>query len=323
MNILVIRFSALGDLVTLEPMFRAIRYFYPNAKIDFITSGLGKGLFCDTNYFDEYIVHKSFISSVQSLRSKHYDLVFNLHCNSLSHLLILLCSKTKVINSAATLWQKLRGKKVPVKPIIETLLKTTIDKQKIEKYFNDDNAQIVTLPVHNAIKVNSTNQKIVALSTGSSNPWPSKQWGVNKYADLIQKLLDDDVCVVLIGTDLEIEDETILRERFPMIQSFVAKTNLTQLKDILSQADMYIGNDSGPSHIAAAVQTNTVTIFGPTSTVHCVKYAPYHGKHVCIKPSEKIACHPCYKGVCPTKLECMEDIKVDYVYMSVKELIDA
>ena len=107
MKILVIRFTALGDLVTLEPTFRAFRYFFKDAKITLLTSSFGKGLYEESDYFDDYVVHKSFLTTVEHLRKEHFDIVINLQCNKPSHYLNLLLHKDKTINKSFTLFQKI------------------------------------------------------------------------------------------------------------------------------------------------------------------------------------------------------------------------
>ena len=98
MNILVIRFSSLGDLVTLEPTFRAIKHFYNDSKISFLTTGVGKALYQDTDYFDEYIMHKGVISSIKQLKSIQFDLIINLQCNKPSHYISLFLKKELIVN---------------------------------------------------------------------------------------------------------------------------------------------------------------------------------------------------------------------------------
>ena len=321
MNILVIRFSSLGDLVTLEPAFRAVKYFYPNANITFVTSNIGKGLYEDTGYFDEFVVHKEYKETLHLIKQRDYELVFNFHCNSLYHKLVFFLTKSKVVNSAANMWQKLIGIKVPVKPVPVTLESSGISKVEIDDYFNKHNNNLVSLPVKDE-PIIQTNKKLIAISTGSSEFWKSKQWGVKRYIRLIETILKEhDVDILLVGTSLELEDSNTISKQFPSVINYVDRSNLTQLKNLLCYSDMFIGNDSGPAHIAASVGTNTITIFGPTSTVHCVKYAPYKAEHVCLKPKNEISCHPCYKGTCPTSLECMESISVEEVYSKVKSFL--
>ena len=115
MNILVIRFSSLGDLVTLEPAFRAFRYFFKNDKITLLTSGVGKGLFQDTDYFDEYIINDGFLSSVKKLKNEKYDLVINMQCNKPSHYISLFLNKKKSVNKSYSLLEKIFKLKTCVK----------------------------------------------------------------------------------------------------------------------------------------------------------------------------------------------------------------
>ncbi len=321
MNILVIRFSALGDLVTCDIIFKTLRHFYPNANIVLLTSGIGKGLYQDTNYFDDYILYDSFGSTLKVLKNNNYDLVLNLQCNSISHRLVLLIKSKKVVNASSNIWQKIFGIKKPVKPVVNMIIETGVSKNDVDEYSRLDDSFKISLPVKIDKKID-THKDIIVISTGSSEPWPSKKWGVKNYLELIKRLISDNYSVVFVGTSLEIEDAKYIQNECSNIINLVDKTNLTQLKSVLYQAKLYIGNDSGPSHIAAGVGTNTITIFGPTDIKHCTKFMPYHGNHICIKPTDDITCHPCYKGICPTKLECMDSIKIDYVYNEVKKILN-
>ena len=98
----------------------------------------------------------------------------------------------------------------------------------------------------------------------------------------------------------------------------VDKTNLIELKSLISKLNLFIGNDSGPAHIAAGLGIDTISIFGSTDIKHCVKYLPYLGNHECIKPKDYVKCHPCYKSKCPTEMECMESIDIDDIINKIK-----
>jgi len=327
MNILVIRFSSLGDLVTLEPTFRAIKYFFNDSKISFLTTGVGKALYQDTNYFDEYILHKGVFSSIKQLKNTKFDLIINLQCNKPSHYVSTFLKKDLVVNKSHTLFQKLlgiKGKSKTIKEIIEATL--LISQTKIDNYFEKED-EYIKLPVgeEKFFKYrDNTEKKYIAISTGTSERWLSKKWGVNNYLNLIKKLVKNNYQVILIGSKLEIEDSKLIFEIFNEneVLSFIDKTNLTQLKNLLAEVDLYIGNDSGPSHIAAGVGTNTITIFGSTDIKHCVKFMPYTGIHEYLKPSNNIKCHPCYKTKCPTNMECMSSIATEEVFNKVSHMIN-
>ena len=316
MNILVIRFSSLGDLVTLEPTFRAIKHFYNDSKISFLTTGVGKALYQDTDYFDEYILHKGIFSSIKQLRNIKFDLIINLQCNKPSHYISLFLKKDLLVNKSHSLAQKLlgiKGKSKTIKEIIEAT--KFIPKNEIDNYFNETK-EYIKLPVgRKKFFENKNEKKYIAISIGTSERWLSKKWGVNNYLNLIKKLVEINYQIILIGSELELEESEFILKNFQNneVTSFVNKTNLTQLKNLLAEVDLYIGNDSGPSHIAAGVGTNTITIFGSTDIKHCVKFMPYTGIHEYLKPSEDIKCHPCYKTKCPTNMECMASITVDQI----------
>jgi ADP-heptose:LPS heptosyltransferase len=325
MNILVIRFSSLGDLVTLEPTFRALRYFFPKDKIFFLTTGVGKGLYQDSNYFDEYILHKNIFSSVNKLKSNNYDLVINLQGNKPSHYVAMCLNKRILVNKSYTFFQKIFGLKSKSKTIKEIIEATTlITQDKVDNYF-DEVKEYIKLPTSekSILKYKDSNKKYIAISTGTSVRWISKKWGIENYLNLIKSLVVDDYQVILVGSDLELEDSKYILSHFNNeVLSFVNNTNLTELKNLLSQVDLYIGNDSGPSHIAAGVGTSTITIFGSTDIKHCVKFMPYTGNHEYLNPSEDIKCHPCYKTKCPTNMECMDSIKIDEVISKVKYILN-
>lgn len=312
MKILIIRFTALGDLVTLEPTFRAFRYFFKDAKITLLTSSFGKGLYEDSDYFDDYVVYKSFLATVEHLRKEHFDIVINLQCNKPSHYINLFLHKDKTINKSFTLFQKIFHIKTHSKNIQEMLLCANVEQNTIESYFKDTDNNTILLPTCKD-KTTATHYRI-ALSTGSSERWKSKQWGIENYCKLIQKLFLEGMKITLVGSKLEEEDAQYITSRIPTVSNLVGQTSLSELKNILNTVDLYIGNDSGPTHIAAGVGTDTLTIFGSTDIKHCPAFEKYKGTHLYIKPDSSILCHPCYKGLCPTKHECMKNINVDVVF---------
>jgi ADP-heptose:LPS heptosyltransferase len=323
MKILVIRFTSLGDLVTLEPTFRMIRHFFPEAAITFLTTGVGKGLFADTGYFDEYVLHQGVFASVSQLRKHEFDLVINLQCNKPSHYISMLIKKGRVVNKSKSLLQNLFKMKAHSKSYQELLAASGVDEERLNGYFSQIGTPKIALPVGECgMESPKRDNPLVAISTGTSERWLSKRWGVDRFNDLIGMLIQDNIDVVLVGTSLELGDASKICERHgERVVSFVDKTSLTELKYILNQADLFIGNDSGPTHIAAAVGTDTVTIFGSTDVKHCVKQMPYRGHHICLKPSDTITCHPCYKPKCPTEMECMASIGVDQVYQTATSLL--
>ena len=323
MKILIIRFTSLGDLVTLEPTFRLLRYFYPDAEITFLTSGVGKGLYSDTDYFDRYVVHRGFADTLAALRGETFDLLINLQCNKPSHLIALFMKKRRLINKSYSLLQSFFKLRTHSKNYRELLEACGVEPDRITALFGSDERPFIELPVGPCdIEMPNGQVPLVAISTGSSERWLSKRWGTERFAELAGRLLEAGYGVILVGTALERDDAEAICGRFPgRITSYVDRTSLTELKYVLSKAALFVGNDSGPAHIAAAVGTPTVSIFGSTSVVHCVRNIPYRGEHRCLKPAADVTCHPCYKPKCPTQMECMASIGVDKVFETALELL--
>jgi 3-deoxy-D-manno-octulosonic-acid transferase/heptosyltransferase-1 len=91
------------------------------------------------------------------------------------------------------------------------------------------------------------------------------------------------------------------------------ETTLRELAALYKEASLLLTTDSGPMHLAAAVGTPVVALFGPTSPE---RTGPYGAGHVVIRKG--LACSPCFRKACDT-LECMKTIGVEEVFQAVRE----
>lgn len=320
MNILIIRFSSLGDLVTLAPAFQAYRHFFANDHLTFLTSGVGDGLYGDSDYFDACIINKNFIETVTTLRQTHYDLVINLQCTHLSHCMVLFTHKERVINWSSSMMQKYLHIKSKAKTHLQILEASGYDKNEVEDFFALH--QMIQLPY--ALQVypwQELSKKTVALAPGTSERWESKKWGDAKFQELAGKLLNAGYNIILIGSALEKSIGIEIESAYPAVINMITRTNLSQLKSLLASVDLLICNDSGPAHLAAGVGSNTLTIFGSTDIKHCVFFGKYQGKHSYIVSEPRLKCQPCYKSKCPTQHECMDAVPVSIVFQKIKEIL--
>lgn len=330
MNILVIRFTSLGDLVTLELAFRAIRHFFPQAKITFLTSGIGKGLYEDSGYFDECIVFsRSYRAIWSALRGVKFDTVFNLQSNRPSHMLMMGIGAENIFNSSSSWWQKFLGIKGKTKWPPQLLKQAGIDPIKVDSYFGSSAMQTIVLPYNQesvfskSIRTFFEGRPVIAVATGASERWESKKWGDERFEQLVGELLEKGYGIVLIGSKLEEAAGESICTRYPEVMNLIAKTSLAELKAVLASVDLLIGNDSGPAHLAGGVGTNTLSIFGSTDIKHCVAMMPYRGRHEYLVAEPRLSCQPCYKSKCPTQHECMEAVSVRDVVSAVQKILDA
>ena len=95
--------------------------------------------------------------------------------------------------------------------------------------------------------------------------------------------------------------------------NFAGQTSLRDLAQLYRRAALVISTDSGPMHIAAAVETPVVALFGPTDPA---RTGPYGGHHTVIRRS--LPCSPCFLKQCDSR-QCMEAIEAKYVFEIVEE----
>lgn len=161
-------------------------------------------------------------------------------------------------------------------------------------------------------RVQSVEKKIATLVMSTS--WNSKNWVQEGYELLIRRLLDQDYAVVLVGDQKQESLGFLLQEKYENVISLVGKTSLSELVTLLKNSSVSVGPDSGPGHIAAALGTPYISLFGPTSAE---RVAPFGFEDLVVKGS--IGCSPCYRRECPglDKL-CMRLISVDAIMHKIE-----
>jgi heptosyltransferase-2 len=138
----------------------------------------------------------------------------------------------------------------------------------------------------------------------------AKCWPPARFGELGKKLTEKWKAAVLIFGREEERDIAgrIMKSSGGKGFDFTGKTSLLQLAALLERCRLLVTNDTGPMHVASAVGTPVVAIFGPTDSVAT---GPWGEGHVVVK--KNVECSPCLKRVCPTDHRCMELITVDEV----------
>jgi lipopolysaccharide heptosyltransferase I len=128
---------------------------------------------------------------------------------------------------------------------------------------------------------------IVVMAPGTV--WETKRWGSDKFAEVAGHFLSKGFAVVLIGSPRErvvCEDVAALA---PGVIDLAGMTTLSELAELIRRSAISITNDSGPMHLAAALDRPVVSIFGPTDPIWI---GPYHRGNAVLQAS--LACSPCY-----------------------------
>ncbi|HVC08647.1 MAG TPA: lipopolysaccharide heptosyltransferase II [Elusimicrobiota bacterium] len=154
-------------------------------------------------------------------------------------------------------------------------------------------------------------QTLVGIHPGSA--WPTKRWPEERFAALCRRFAERGITPVLVGGAQDAELCARLAASSGALD-FCGKTNLKELKGLMSLLSLFVTNDSGPMHMAAGLGVPTLAIFGPTTRE--LGFFPYGPRHRVIET--ELSCRPCrlHGGkVCPHgHFLCMRLILVDEVW---------
>lgn len=149
------------------------------------------------------------------------------------------------------------------------------------------------------------NRPFAAMVLGSS--WQTKEWGYNGYYELITDMLQTtalNIALVDEPSKRPLADKLMQATASKRLHNLVGQTSVVELAAVLHEAAIAVGPDCGAGHIAAAVNTPYVSLFGPTDPQ---RTAPYGNDALVV--SKNLPCAPCYKARCTRKdIACMRII---------------
>lgn len=165
------------------------------------------------------------------------------------------------------------------------------------------------------------NTPVIGFNPGAAYG-PAKRWPAEKFARLAKTICRELGGIILIfGTDTDNQAAKIIKDGFSQAEHIIDLTGKTRLATAMAYIDLcdvFVTNDSGLMHVAAALATPTAAIFG--STDH-IATGPWCDQFRIIRNS--MECSPCKKTHCPQgHLQCMEDISVRQVFGAVTELLE-
>jgi heptosyltransferase-2 len=330
----------IGDAVMSIPALRELRRIFPDANISLHTRSWAKGIFRDADFIDEILTFeperskfKTVIEQSKILKEKNFDLAV-LFPNSFESALIAKMARIpKRFGYAKDARRFLLTNAIEIptwkNKKHEVFYYLNLIAEIEESYFGTktilENEPQVNLKVSDGRRNEARaileesgadlSKKTVALGVGSTNS-RAKRWLATSYAKLNDKLQDElHANVVLVGTkdELEISEEVFEKSEIkPLI--LTGKTNLSEAVAILSEIDLFVSNDMGLAHIAPAVGTKTIVIFGPTNE----KTTQPIGSEIIRK---NVECSPCMLRDCPIDHRCMTRISADEVFEKAKAIL--
>lgn len=159
---------------------------------------------------------------------------------------------------------------------------------------------------------------IVGLNPGAAYG-PAKRWPEERFAELAIMLKRDlDAMMLVFGTDADRKAaETIVAAAPGNVDDLTGRTKLVDAMALIGACDAFVTNDSGLMHVAAALSTPLVAIFGSTDPVAT---GPYSDNAVVVQ--QKLACAPCFKTHCKSDFECMIGISAAEIFAHVRGMVN-
>lgn len=344
-NILIIKLSAVGDVVHSLPFLEVLRDRFPSAMIDWVVEEDASGIVESHPKIDRLIIFprkswlKRFIKKgeyigvgkevtkfLKELKSRRYDIVVDLQGLLKSGILTFLANgKRKIaLNGGREGSLIFTNEKVAIPdPDIHALDRYLC----IARYLGATNpVWNGQIPIYDTDKGHvdyllggiGNNSTLVAVTPMAK--WESKLWELHRFASLADTIKEElGAGVVFTGSEGDkaaIED--IRSGMKTRALNLAGKTTLRELAYLYQKCAAVICTDTGPMHVAAAMGSPVVVaLFGPTSPL---RTGPYGTKHRVIRAG--LECSPCFRKRCDD-MSCMKKITVEMVFAAVREVLSA
>jgi ADP-heptose:LPS heptosyltransferase len=158
----------------------------------------------------------------------------------------------------------------------------------------------------------------VAVHLGAG--MPAKRWPVEHWREVIRQLAARQCQVILIGGggDRRLAREVLAGQERPAIVDWTGSLTLVESAALVEQCDLFVGADSGPAHLAAAVGTPGVVLFSGTNDAR--QWCPC-GSEVAVV-GHLVACSPCHRQVCPlAEHPCMRGLSPQTVLLAIDAML--
>jgi len=334
----------LGDLVLTTPIFRELKRIFPDAEITLLTSS-GTGSVLNNNpHIDQFIWHKrkenysELKNLIQKLRKENFDLVYDAHRSLRSIWIVWNLIRFGFRKTPKTWFIRKRSwrrgllinfklnflKNTPSQRqylLLPLQNQTSLALKNHTELFPDPDTVI---QIKNFLKKNNLLQKRY-VAIGASASYPLKRWPLKYFQELILKLIKQDFPVLLVGGANESENTTLENNFSGKVINAAGKFSPLESAELLRHARIVVTNDSSISHIAEAMQTPAIVLFGPT--VGEFGYPPFLKESKIMETQEKLRCRPCSRdgrGKCtnPDILRCLTSITPEMVLSLIPELND-
>ena len=329
-SVLVLRFSAVGDVVLTTPAIDALRRAWPRARIVYAVKDRLAHLVRNNPNVDEVLTllpREGPFSFARKLRGARCEVVLDLHNKIRSKILRALVPSRRTV-----VWHKRDFRdtlpvKLALRPYhasrlfadryhaaVEELVGARLPRGELRYFLGAGDLSNADQAL--AAAGVSLSQPILGLSPGAN--WQTKRWPVERYAGLAARALRAGVQVVVQGSHDEAELGRAIARSAPGTVDLSGKLDLPTLGGLIARCTAFAANDSGPMHMARGLGVPTLAFFGSTDP----GMFEFEGHRALFAGVE---CSPCSffgRSRCPRgHFRCMLDLDEDRAWQALQPLL--
>jgi len=333
-RVLLVRLRSIGDTVLATPSLFALKRFLPDVKVDILVEDWVAPLLDNHPHVDNVVVLErgGFMTRARvarELRAANYDVVFNLHGGTTATFLTRATGARYRVGFKTYQYAQLHNHQAPSPLLLWDQQKThsveqqlallgwtgvpVTDRPRTQLGISEEAAETV-----NRLLADSglDNQKIALIHPAAA--FATKQWAVENFARVAEFVAERGFAPVAIAAPNEKE----LLEKLCSEASVKITTldlSLPEVTALAARSQLFVGNDSGIAHIASAVGTPAVVIFGSSNIAH---WRPWNTAPAEVV-FEELSCQPCHGYFCERfeQPECILRVPVPRVIAAIERLL--
>jgi ADP-heptose:LPS heptosyltransferase len=333
-KLLVVNLGGVGDVILSFPLIRSIKKSYPAVSIIYLAFRLSSGILEGIREVDRTVSLPSFsikeihhiLLTLYHLRKESFDLALNPRTIEDKVGAINTFFLLHLISPRLMAGRNTEGRgffyhiSLPERDI-EGIHEVEYDKQLlrlvgIEEEVNSIHLELDDYPERMMRRFCLIKGHFVAISPGTN--WPSKRWSEEGFIKVIDYLQEKGWQIVLLGSEVDRKVcDVIARGVKNPLLNLAGKATVMEAAGVVKLARLVLTNDTGMSHIAAAVGTPEVVIFGPGDVA---RYHPWTTEDKVLVLHDPPSCAPCFRVSCRS-MECMRRITPDTIISTVEKML--
>ena len=333
-KVLVVRLRSIGDTVLATPSLFALKRFLPNAQVDILVEDWVAPVLENHPHVDNVIVLErgGFMTRARvarELRAANYDVVYNLHGGTTSTFLTRATGARHRVGFKSYQYGQLHNHAAPSPLLIWKQQKTHSVEQQLALLgwtgvpVTDRPRTSLGISPKAAEKVNQLlnesglgDGKIALIHPAAA--FATKQWAVEHFARVIEYLAERGLTSVAIAAPNE---QALLEQLRSETSVITFALSLPEVTALAARSRLFVGNDSGIAHIAAAVGTPSVVVFGSSNIAH---WRPWNSTPAEVV-FEEMPCQPCHGYFCEqfAQPECILRVPVVRVTAAIDRVLGA